>query len=97
MRIIFIGHTDVTKLDMREETESVPAIRDELDCVEFALSDMSRALWDLVWYEECQSERIIVLHAARTLSRQPDIFLLELEVLGVKHLRVVIHNDPEGL
>ena len=58
---------------------------------------MILAFRDLVWDEECQCERVIVSHTTWASTWQSYIFLLKLEVLGVKYFCVVIDNDPKGL
>mmetsp|Transcript_37238 Transcript_37238/g.45466 ORF Transcript_37238/g.45466 Transcript_37238/m.45466 type:complete len:316 (+) Transcript_37238:3191-4138(+) len=58
---------------------------------------MRLALRDVVRHEESQCERVVVAHASRPLARQANVLLLQLEVLLVKHLGVIVHNDPKRL
>ena len=75
----------------------VPAVRHKLNRVILTLRDVCFTLRYLVWHEEGQGKSVIVLDSSGALSRQPDIFLLELEVLRVEHLSVIVNDDPEGL
>ena len=52
---------------------------------------------NLVWNEKGQSNAVVVFQAPWSLAWKFDIFLLQLEELGMENLLFVVDNNPERL
>lgn len=97
MRVVFVRHTDLRELDLVEEVQVVPSVRDNLDLIILTRGDVIRPCWDLIRHKESESECVVVFDSSGSLTWQKNIFLLQLEVFLMQHFLVVVYDNPEWL